>query len=447
MEGPLGSNYWKLFVASTISNLGDGLGKIAYPWLASAVTRNPILITLVVVAQRLPWLLFSLPAGVITDRFDRVRLMVGANVTRAIITGVVAVGVAWQGSSLLSPAELEADPDAVGPTKVGLYLLIVVATMLLGIGEVLYDNTAQTFVPRIVDKPNLEKANGRLWGAEMVADSFAGPPLAALLLTISFAAPFGVDALTFALSAALMAWIVVPTARATPAPVEAPAETTGDGVATTSWVEEAKVGFGWLWHHDFFRPLAIILGFLNLVYIVGTASLVLFAQEVLETSPGQFAVLTMGGAVGGVVGGWTASWISKRIGSGPSLWLTLIGGGLTSLVVGFTSWWVLVAVMMGLFTVLAVLWNVITVSLRQAAIPDHLLGRVNSVYRFFAWGMMPIGALLGGLIIAVVEQVVDREWALRAPWIAAAVGHFILLAYAAPKLTTARIEAVRAASN
>src|SRR5918995_3684115 len=89
----LGPSYRKLFAASTVSNLGDGISIIAYPWLASAITRSPLLIALVAVAQRLPWLLFSLPAGVITDRGDRRRLMVGANPGRAVLTGVVAIAV------------------------------------------------------------------------------------------------------------------------------------------------------------------------------------------------------------------------------------------------------------------------------------------------------------------------------------------------------------------
>ncbi|MEQ9163737.1 MAG: MFS transporter, partial [Ilumatobacter fluminis] len=60
----LGASYYKLFTGTVVSNMGDGIGTIAYPWLASAVTRNPILVAFVAVAQRLPWLLFTLPAGV-----------------------------------------------------------------------------------------------------------------------------------------------------------------------------------------------------------------------------------------------------------------------------------------------------------------------------------------------------------------------------------------------
>src|SRR5918995_3339620 len=86
----LGSSFYKLFAGSVISNLGDGMGLIAYPWLASAVTRNPILIALVGVVQRLPWLVFTLPVGVITDRYDRRTLMVLSNIARTVLTLGVA---------------------------------------------------------------------------------------------------------------------------------------------------------------------------------------------------------------------------------------------------------------------------------------------------------------------------------------------------------------------
>ena len=104
----LGRSYQKLFGASTISNLGDGVGQLAYPWLASAVTRNPMLVALIAVAQRLPWLVFSLPAGVITDRHERRWLMVLSNAARAVVTLGVALLVLGQGDALPSPDRLDA---------------------------------------------------------------------------------------------------------------------------------------------------------------------------------------------------------------------------------------------------------------------------------------------------------------------------------------------------
>ncbi len=438
----LGANYRRLFAAASVSNLGDGIGTVAYPWLASAVTRSPLLISLVVVVQRLPWLIFSLPAGVITDRYDRARIMVGSNLARAGLTTAVALVVLGRQGSLPGPDELES-VAAGGDTDVGLYLMVVAATMLLGVGEVLYDNANQSFLPHIVEPRQLEKANGRLWSAEQIANSFVGPPVGAWLLVGVFSLPFFVDAATFAISAGLIAMISLP-ATAARRGATAATGATGPAVARPSWTADIKEGFLWLWRHEFLRSLAIILGVLNMLGTMSFAALVLFAQEELSTDPSEFAILTIGSAVGAVIGGWTASMISQRIGTGPSLWLTLVGGGVTSIVIGLTSSWVVVAVMFGIFMMLAVVWNVITVSLRQTIIPDELLGRVNSVYRFFAWGMMPLGALLGGGLIAAIDAIGSRSIALRSPWLVAGVAQLVLLAVAGPRLTTSRIEAARA---
>ena len=204
MSVPLGRNYWKLWVASVVSNFGDGVATIAYPWLASAVTRNPIHIAAVLVVTRLPWLLFSLPAGVITDRVDRRKLVAWMDVGRFVITLGVALAVLAAQPQLSSPEEVAAGgavPDSAGLLFL---LLIYAAAMLLGTAEVFRDNSAQTLMPAIVDGENLEKANGRLWGAEMVTNSFVGPPLGGMLLGVAFALPFFVDAGSFAVAAALV---------------------------------------------------------------------------------------------------------------------------------------------------------------------------------------------------------------------------------------------------
>ena len=430
----LGPSYRRLFAASTISNLGDGVGVIAYPWLASAITRNPLLIALVAVVQRLPWLLFTLPAGVITDRSDRRRLMVGANALRAVLTVGVAVAVLARQGVLPSPD----DVDEVVGTEWMLYVVIVIATLLLGMCEVLYDNSAQTFMPSIVEDPgDLERANGRLYSAELVANQFLGPPLAGLLLAVGFVLPIVLDAGTFAVSAGLIFAIA-----ASPRAVDA-----GPPVERQPWRAEMAEGFRWLWHHDLLRTLAITLGLLNLLAQVGGGLIVLFGQEVLGTSVLEFAIFSTAAAVGGVVGGWTASAVSKRIGSGPSLGTCLWGGALCSIGLGFASTWPLAAVLLFVTVFTGVLWNVITVSLRQTIIPDRLLGRVNSVYRFFGWGAIPIGGLIGGLMVAVLDGPLSREWALRAPWIVAGVAQLALAAVVGPRLTSQRIDSARAAGT
>lgn len=429
----LGSNYRKLFAATTISNLGDGVSVIAYPWLASAVTRNPILIALVAAAGRLPWLMFTLPAGIITDRKDRRRLMIGANASRAVITLLVAIAVLFAGDGLPGPDEV----DSVTGTRIGLYLAVLLATVCLGVAEVLYDNSAQTFMPAIVGPDDLERANGRMYSAELVANQFAGPPLGSFLLAIGFAVPFFLDAASFAASAALVLAIGGAAMK------RADAAADGPPVSPATWRQDLAEGFRWLWHHDLFRPMAIILGCMNGLGQVMFASFVLFGQEVLGTTPTEFALMSTGGAIGGMLGGWSASAVSRRLGSGPSLWFALAGSAVVAVAIGLSTHWLMVWVFMAIEMFVGVMWNVITVSLRQAVIPSRLLGRVNSVYRFFAWGMIPIGALLGGVVVAVTDAVTSRELALRMPYFISAGAFVVLLLVAIPRLTSAKLDAAR----
>lgn len=433
MKTKLPRDYWKLWSASVTSNLGDGISGVAYPWLASAITRDGFKLGIVVLATRLPWLVFSLPAGVITDRRDRRALMVTMDILRCLLTATVAVGVLTSANGLPSPADL-ASGAATAPDNANMLLALVVgAAFLLGMAEVLRDNSAQTILPGIVPKEALETANGRLWGAEMVMNSFVGPPLAGFLIAVSLALPFFVDAGTFAVAAALVFTIT------------GTFKTERDASEARSMRAEISVGFGWLWRHPLFRPMAIVLGVMNGLMTAATATLVLFVQEILGLAATSFGVLLSAGAVGGIVGSFTASKVADRIGKGPSLFATLIGSIIALAVMGLTSSAIVVYVMFVAVSFLGTLWNVITVSLRQRVIPDHLLGRVNSVYRFFGWGMMSFGAFFGGALVSLTEPAVGREWALRIPFLVAAGVYAIAYVYALPRLNSARIAEIEAA--
>ncbi len=433
----LGRSYWKLWTASVTSNFGDGISTVAYPWLASAVTRDPIQIALIGVASRLPWLVFTLPAGVITDRVDRKKLIVAMDLLRFAITATVAAIVATAGSDLAAPGSLASGSAANPDHRVALLLTLYGSALAFGFAEVLRDNAAQTILPTMVDSDLLETANGRMWGAEMVMNSFVGPPLGGLLIASAFALPFVVDAGTFAVSAALIFSITGASFRAPRSADE----------RTKTFRSEMSEGVRWLWRNGLLRRMAIILGFMNALFSAAMAVYVLFVQEILELDASSFGILLTAGAVGGVVGSVLASRISTKIGSGTSLFTVLIVQAVGFAVTGTTSSAIVVWVMFTISSFTAVLWNVITVSLRQTIIPDALLGRVNSVYRFFAWGMMPVGAILGGAIVAITEAVSDRDLALRMPFLIASASFVLLYVYARPVLNTAAIEAARASAQ
>jgi MFS family permease len=434
MSKKLGSSYWRLWTATAISNLGDGISGVAYPWVASAVTRSPLLIAAAGFASRLPWLIFTLHAGVITDRFDRRKLIVAMDAIRGVLTLIVGAIVLLNKDSLPSLNDLSSITDL--ETNWPLYITLVITAFLFGLAEVLRDNSAQTLMPSVVEAENLEKANGRMWSAESLTNSFIGPPLGSLIIGIAIYLPFFVDAGTFFVSVALIASI-----SGSFKPVqEKPRE-------KINFKAEIKEGFQWLWAHDLLRPMAIILGCLNLLGTMVAATFILYTQEVLNTSVFVFAVLGTAGAVGGIIGGLVAPKISQKIGSGPSLWLSLAMGPIGALVIGTSRSWQVVWVVLLFQSFFSILWNTITVSLRQSIIPSHLLGRVNSVYRFFGWGSIPIGMFLGGGLVTIAQHFVSRDMALRTPYFAGVALGVLLFIFAAPRLTTKAIEQARSEAS
>ena len=431
MAKKLGSSYWRLWTATAISNLGDGISGVAYPWVASAVTRSPLLIAAAGFASRLPWLIFTLHAGVITDRFDRRKLIIAMDTIRGVLTLIVGAIVLLNKDSLPSLNDLSSITDL--ETNWPLYITLVITAFLFGLAEVLRDNSAQTLMPSVVEAENLEKANGRMWSAESLTNSFIGPPLGSLLIGIAIYLPFFVDAGTFFVAVALIASI-----SGSFKPVEEkPRE-------KINFKAEIKEGYRWLWAHDLLRPMAIILGALNLVGTMVAATFILYTQEVLNTSVFVFAVIGTAGAVGGIAGGLIAPKVSEKIGSGPSLWLSLAMGPIGAVIIGTSNSWHVVWVVLLFQSFLSVLWNTITVSLRQSIIPTYLLGRVNSVYRFFGWGSIPIGMFLGGAIVSIAQYFVSREMALRTPYLVGAVLGILIFIFAAPRLTTKAINQARA---
>ena len=163
-------NYRLLFSASAVSNLGDGISALAFPWLASLLTRDPVLIAAVAAAGKLPWLLFTAPAGVITDRADRQRLMVLSDILRMVLTcGVIAL--------------IFAVPDLAPSDDNQLYVWGLAAlAFALGMAEVLRDNAAQTALPSLAEGRELKEANGQIWSVEQTMGAFVGPPLAGILI-------------------------------------------------------------------------------------------------------------------------------------------------------------------------------------------------------------------------------------------------------------------------
>lgn len=406
METTLGGPFRRLWAASGASNLADGVAIVAWPWLASTITRDPLALAAIGVLAGLPWLVFSLPVGVWIDRLDRGRLIATCDFLRAAILLIVTAAVAVFGSQLGDPVGVTPAQFDAPPHQAAWLALLYVATLGLGIIEVVRDSAAQAFLPTIVEKAQLERANGRLMTTEIITNSLAGPPLAGFLVAIALLLPFAGNT-----GAYLLAAVLVFTIGARPRPK----------VTNRRFGAELKVGLRWLWQHSVLRHLAIILGLANFSSSLGMATAILFAQEVLGVDGPQYGLMLTGGAVGGVLGGVLAARIGQRVGPGKVINGSMLVFGSVFILVSQMNSWPAVWALMVIETFAVLVWNVVTVSLRQRIIPDDLFGRVNSVYRFLSWGAIPLGTLLGGLVVTLAEPGLGREAALRAPFLVAGV--------------------------
>ncbi|MBS8228306.1 MFS transporter [Vannielia litorea] len=396
-------NFRLLFSATPVSNLGDGVSALAVPWLATLLTRDPLLIALVPFAGSLPWMLFAIPAGAVVDRSDRRALMVRADVLRVLLTmGIVALALRM--------------PEGGGALPV---MALAGLAFLLGTAEVVRDNAAQTFLPAVVPEKDLEAANGQLWSAEQVAGHFVGPPLAGLLIAWAVPAPFLLDAVTFALAAWLVWAISVPRRQAP---------------ARRRMREELAEGWRWLRCESLLFRLAVMLGLINFLNMMWLTVLVLYSQEILVLSAAGHGVLLAVGAGGAVLGGMLGPRLAARLGATGTVWLALWLMPLPFVMLGLGASPLLAGAALFMEAVAAMLWNIVTVSWRQRMIPDALLGRVNALYRFFGWGMMPLGALAGGALVSVAEPGLGREFALRLPYLAGGAAMLGLAVYGARRL-------------
>ena len=372
---PLGPNFRKLWTASAISNLGDGVRWTALPLLAASITRDPAEVAGIELAASLPWLLFALVSGAVVDRVDKRWAMVTSNAIRALLMISLAAATALGGGEL--------------------WVLYFIA-FLLGSAETIFDNAAQAILPAVVNRDLLERANSRLFAAEMINNQFLGGPLGGFLFAIAAAVPFLVDGASFAVAALLIA-AMAGSFRSERA----------DETPTTIRADIVE-GLKWLRGHRLIRTLAIMLGFWNAISTAGFSVFVLYALQILDLDEVGFGLLLTAMAVGSLIGTAAVSRF-KAVGTGTTLIAMVMLGAGSFLVISVTSTVWVVGAMLAIEGFVIIVWNVITVSLRQAIIPDRLLGRVNSVYRLLGWGSMPVGAAVGGFVA--------RYFGLRAPFL------------------------------
>ncbi len=368
-------DFAKFWLGQAISNLGTSFTQFALPLLVFKLTGSAVNLAITTAATFLPYLLFGLVVGAWVDRVDRKRLMIGTDIARALVIASI-------------PALSAVDRLSVE----WIYVVTFVSTTL----SLCFGAAEFAALPSLVNDTSGEDmvtANGRIQ-ASYSAASILGPLLAgALAALVSIPLLLLVDAASFLVSALSLALIDISFNQPTQEPKR------------TNIRQDIVEGLRYVLSHPVLRNISAMMALVNLIGSTVATQLVLFSKERLHATDSQIAILYAADSVGVMLLSLAAGPLRKRWRfSTVALGALMLNGFLTILFAAVPWYWVAVplwAVIGGLGT----LFNINTGSLRQAIVPNHLLGRVISVAMVLAWSAVPVGAFVGGLAIEWTNDV------------------------------------------
>jgi MFS family permease len=355
-----------LLAATGTSSFGDGMVLVALPLLAVTLTNRPLLIAGVVVAGRLPWLLISLPAGALADRVDRRRLVVVIEVVRAAVLLGLGTLILAGYSSLIA---------------------IYLAAFIVGALETAFGAATRATIPALVDEGEVPRANGYLYAADTAGEQFGGAALGGWLFAWAPALPFLGDALSFAGSGALLARAIPQGAPARPSP-------------PTTVRQDVADGWRWFRANDSLPTLALVVTTFAFCQSAVMSVFVLYGLHVLHLSKAGYGLFLAIGGAGDVGGSLVAHRVTGRIGPARAIFVAGVTAAAGYLLLAATSNTAVAFVAYSLEAVAVALGNVTTLSIRHRIIPSELFGRVNNTFRMCVFGVVPLGALTGGLLAA-----------------------------------------------
>ena len=378
IEPRLPRSFRRFLGAAWASNVGDGVRNAALPLIAASLTMSASTVTAVAAAGTLPFVLLGVVAGTMADRGARVPLIVRAHLFRAVV--MTAMGGLLLGDAMTIP-------------------ILVGGAFLLGCGEAVADSAAPALVPGLVEDGRLEKANGELETAELVANDLVGPPVGGVLFSVASSVPFIVDAASFVGAAALVKSI----------------ETDEDHVEPTEirpWREDLREGVVTAWTNPVLRTTGALVIALQIGNVAAVAPFVLYVTDHLGLGAAAYGLFLAAGAVGGVIGSRLAAPLVARLGPFPTLAWAISMGAVSFLVMTIPT---VPTVAVGFATSFGavVVGRIVVVTARQRSVPTRLLGRAQGAIRTLVWGAATVGALVGG---ALYDSLGDRS-----PFVLAAV--------------------------
>lgn len=380
----LGRDFRWLLASSWVSNLGDGIVLAAGPLLVASLTDDARLVALAATLGWLPPLLFSLVAGVVSDRVSRWHILLVGNAVRILVLVVLTTAVLTDMVSIV---------------------VMLAVLFLLGCTEVFVDNTSSTLVPMLVAKKDLATANARIMTGLVTLNQLAGPPIGAALFVVGHAWPFATQVLLVAAALVLLSRVRLPAI-----------ERTGEKRHVRHDLAE---GLRWAFTHPAVRTLVLTIFIFNITFGAAWSVLVLYAKDQLGLGEIGFGLITTMNAIGGLLGTACYGWLTRRVTLGNLMRIGLIIETLTHLALAATHTpWVAMAIFV-VFGAHAFVWGTTSVTIRQRVVPTQLQGRVNGVNSLGVFGGLVLGSTLGGVLA--------ENYGVAAPFWFAGVGSAVFV--------------------
>ena len=392
----VGGDFKRFWAGQTISQLGSSFTMFATPLLVFKLTHSAVNLGIATATTFVPYLLFGLVIGAWVDRVDRKRMMVLVDLGRAAVISALP---------LLSVA---------GALQVWHVYAVGFASSVL---TIFFEAGEFAAIPSLVDTTDLVGANGKIQ-ASYSAAQVLGPLLAGLLLAlVSVEKLFVVDAASFVVSALALTLV-----QGSFNDSIAEASDGGGGGGRATIRQDVMEGLRYVIGHPVLRNISAMMALFNFVGVTSATQLVLFSKDRLSATDTEVGVLFSAGSLGVVVLGLLAGRIRRRLRFGPAALGSLALIGVLSVAFAINRMYWLALLLWGLAQGLGIFFNINTGSLRQAIVPNAMLGRVLSIAGFLAWGAIPLGSLLGGYVIgwtgniALVYGVIGAIECVIAAW-------------------------------
>lgn len=376
-----------VWLADTVSSLGNGVSQLAYPLLMLAITGSPLAAGVLSVTRAVPYVVLGLPAGALVDRWNRRYVMIICDLVRAVNMLTIPAALIW---GALAPAQL------------------YVASFIGGTAYVFFNAAQGACLPHVVPEKQLTRAVSAQETAESVTGVVASP-IGGALLQLLRALPFLLDAISFLVSAACFIAVRNDFRDQT-------AEDAGTEPASRqSWRRDISAGVEWMWRNKTLRMIGLTAAGLQLA-ISGVSLVAIVIARGGGASSGAIGITFSAIGIGGAAGAAVAPKITTKLHTGGTILLVLWVHAIVWVLLAFTTHLVVIAVALSLFTLTMPWFGIAAYSYLLNVTPDHLRGRVGTAFNLLLWIATPLsGAILGYLLEITAPRTVSL---LVSGWIA-----------------------------